>query len=309
MKSLLRFLLLLCSVTAISRVMAEPPVTALAVSPDAKHLLIGSQQGVEIQDWEDGKVVGRLATELIHVHDLRFSPDGDRLLAAGGSPSDRGEVELWHWPSRVRTRTDSQHNDVVYRVDWSPDGGSWVSGGGDGRCVVVEASTGKLLTTFEGHSRSVLSVEFLNQESILSASADQTIRMWHGVEGSQIRTLDNHVGIVNSIAVGPRKEGAMTTMLASVSEDRTIRLWQPNTGRLMRFLRLASVPRCLVWSTDGNHLYVGCNDGVIRVIEVSGLTLAKEIDGKVGRIHELVICPKRNALLVGGESGAHQIPL
>src|SRR5262245_19204161 len=86
--------LCLCGSTA----SAAPPVTALALTPDGKSVVVGSQAGLEVRTWPELERVRTLATELPHVHDLVFAPDGKTLAAVGGAPAQSGMVELYRWP-------------------------------------------------------------------------------------------------------------------------------------------------------------------------------------------------------------------
>ena len=92
-------------------------------------------------------------------------------------------------------------------------------------------------------------------------------------------------------------------ILASVSEDKTVRLWQPIVGRLMRFAKLPSAPRTVVWLPSGEYLAVGCNDGVVRVLDFDELKIVQELAGEVGRIHVMALHAKDGKILVGGERG------
>ena len=156
---------------------------------------------------------------------------------------------------------------------------------------------------YEGHSRAVLSIAFLDSETLASVGVDQTIRLWNSADGTHRRTLDNHVGTINDLAVRPATVEATFPAIATISEDRTVRLWQPEIGRLIRFIRLPSVPRCGVWSGDTRHLFVGCNDGQIRQIDSETMELVGETAGMCGRIHELVMDSVRERILVAGETG------
>ncbi len=313
-----------------TRGFADPPITAVALSGNGQQVVLGSQHGIEIRSWPEMEFVRKVATKLPHVHDLKFSPDGLLLLAAGGSPAESGRVEVWDWPSATRTHELETNSDLIYRVAWSPDGSQWVSCSGDGGCAVFATLTATRLAQYEGHSRAVLSVHYLDTESIISVSADQTVRLWNSSNGAHVRTLDNHVGAVNDVALpfirAERQAEAKNTeeakadkqqaldgkypeFIATISEDRTLRLWQPKIGRLVRFVRLASVPRSLSWSADSSKIYVGCNDGMIRVVDVESMEVTREIVGLQGRIHELIPDPRNQRILVVGESGWNIIAL
>jgi WD40 repeat protein len=283
---------------------SAPPVTAAVLSPDRQLVVVGSQSGLEVRSWPELAVVRKLETKLAHVHDLKFSPDGNTLLAAGGSPAESGDVELLNWPAGEQVRRVSEHRDVVYRVAWSPDGARWATAGGDGVCQIFEAATGERVTRYEGHSRPVLAIAYLpDGVTIATGGVDQTIRVWDARTGEHLRTLDNHVATVNDLAVRPTSNRDDLPVVVSVSEDRTVRLWQPTIGRLMRFTRLPVVPQAVLWLPAGDRLLVGCRDGRIRTIDPDSIAVIGEYDGLTGRIHELDWHASDHRALVAGEAG------
>jgi WD40 repeat protein len=305
----MRPLLLAIAMLAAAPAYAAAPITAAALSPDGKQVVLGSQDGIEIRSWPELVVAGKLATELDHVHDLKFSPDGETLLVAGGSPAEEGCVEVLSWPTGKLARRVTGHDDVVYRVAWSQDGKQWATAGGDGVCQVFAAEDAKRLARYEGHSRPVLSIAYLpDGKTIASVGVDQSLRLWNSASGEHVRTLDNHVGAVNGVAVRPAGSDS-PAIVATISEDKTVRLWQPSIGRLMRFARLASVPRAVAWSPNGDRLLVGCNDGRVRVLHPDSVEVVETLDGLEGRIYELVIDPASNRILIGGEAGCRVVEI
>jgi WD40 repeat protein len=282
---------------------AAPPVTAAAFTPGGKQVVLGSQGGIEIRSWPALKVESRVKTELSHVHDLAFSPDGKTLLAAGGAPAQSGAVEVLGWPGGKLARRVAEHKDLVYRVAWSPDGSHWATASADGSCRVYAAGTGKLVARFDGHSRAVLALAFLpDGKTVVSAGVDQTVQLWDAATGKHVRTLDNHTAAVNDLAVRPGTADG-PPVVASVGEDRTMRLWQPTTGRLMRFARLESAPRAVVWSVKGDRVLVGCNDGKLRVFDFDTLDAVAGKAGLEGRVHTLAADPKTDRDVLLGGSG------
>ena len=82
-----------------------------------------------------------------------------------------------------------------------------------------------------GHSRPVNSVVFSpDGKYIASASWDQTIRLWDGETGEQLRPpLEGHEDWVKSVAFSPDGKH-----IVSASDDKTIRLWDAETGELLQ---------------------------------------------------------------------------
>lgn len=282
---------------------AAPPITAAVLTPDGLQVVLGSQRGMEVRSWPDLKPMKMLVSELDHVHDLSFSPDGKWLLVAGGSPAEVGSVELRSWPDARLIRRVQEHEDLVYRVAWSPDGTRWATASADRICNVVATDTGQRTVRYEGHSRAVLTIAWLRDaQTIVSAGADQTIRVWNSTTGEHLRTLDNHIGSVNEVAVQPAASRDVPATVASISEDRTVRLWQPSIGRLLRFARLKSPPRTLVWSPDGDRLVIGCNNGHVCFVDASTAEIISDAPALSGRIHALLIDPRQSRILYAGDS-------
>ncbi|MCY2963119.1 MAG: hypothetical protein NT069_05595, partial [Planctomycetota bacterium] len=193
---------------------------------------------------------------------------------------------------------------------WSPDGTRWVTAGGDGVCEVRSAETAERSIRYTGHSRPVLAIAYLpDGKSIVSGGIDTTVRVWDAETGEHRRTLDNHVGTVNAIAVRPGQTSDSLPVIATVGDDRTVRLWQPTRGRLVRFAKLPSIPRAIAWSQRGDRIYVGCDDGRVRILDPGNVEVLKTLGGPKGRILELQLDATGERLLVAGHVGCRLIEL
>ena len=290
---------------------AAPPVTAIAIAPDDSTVAIGSQAGLSLLSLPDLVIVKTLPTQLTHVHDLVYSPDGQTLFAAGGVPAESGAVEVWRMPEGRCERRMTIYEDVVYRIALTDDSQYLATASGDGSCQLLSLASSEPHRKFLGHSTSVLAIAPMpDAETIASAGADHTIRVWRRDDAEQVRTLSNHVATVTQIAIAPpyRPRDQLARM-ASISDDRTLRIWQPLIGRLVRFTRFASVPTAMTWSPDGERLLVSCRDGTLWNAEVDNLENKRKIAEGLGRVFELAILRDGQSVLAAGDFGVKRIAL
>ncbi|MFO1000984.1 MAG: hypothetical protein U0936_11630 [Planctomycetaceae bacterium] len=288
---------------------ADPPITAAVFTPDGNGVIVGSQSGLRLLSWPSLSATDSLKTQLQNIHHVAFSPNGQQLLIAGGVPGESGTIEILDWPDRVLRSTISSHEDVIYQASWSPEGSTISTAGADGFCKVIDVVTGRVRSEFSGHSRPVLTVEYLDAEHCLSGGVDQTIRLWKVADGSSLRTLNNHVNTVNLLARQTPASDRSFDQIASISDDRTIRIWQPRIGRLVKFVRLPSEPQRVVWSADQKSLHAATKASTIHTIDVATMKVTAEQLTTVGFPHELLLDSERKLLFVAGENDFQRIEL
>ncbi len=285
---------------------AQPPITALTMSPDDASLVVGSQLGVQIVAWPALESTPVRDVGFAQIHDLRFSPDGERLLIVGGAASEYGAWRLVSWPEFELVASRISHSDVIHAAAWLSDS-QFVTGAADKDLIQWRLSKGVLekVRIVHGHSRRVLCVESMNEQNlVVSAGFDQVLRVWNTNEGivaeQPLRNLDNHTGPVCDLAV--RSGNQAVPQLASASVDGTVRIWQPTIGRLVRFARLPAEPTSIVWSRDDGRLAVGCSDGKLRIVNPNSAEIEQTLDAIEGWIFE-VTAAADGSFAVGGAGG------
>lgn len=96
-------------------------------------------------------------------------------------------------------------------------------------------------------------------------------------------TLPGHKKTINRIAWSP--DGRV---VASPSQDRTIRLWDVETGELYRTLKGHSSPvRSVAWSPDGRTLASGSADQTIRLWDTSTGRLRQKFEQHSGTVYSV----------------------
>ena len=99
--------------------------------------------------------------------------------------------------------------------------------------------TGRELCTLHGHADSVHGVALSGDgRRAVSASSDQTLKVWDVETGRELPTLHGHTSYVNGVALSGDGRRAV-----SASSDQTLKVWDVETGRELRIL-----PATQAWS-------------------------------------------------------------
>ncbi len=110
------------------------------------------------------------------------------------------------------------------------------------------------IETLDAHSEPVTCLAFDASGRPISGSWDDTLRLWHGGEDL---TLSGHEADITALAVHHDQ-------IVSASEDRTLRVWNVDSGKLEQTHRgHADAIRCLAISPDGERVYSGSNQSIL----------------------------------------------
>lgn len=105
-------------------------------------------------------------------------------------------------------------------------------------------------------------------------------------------TLEGHTDIVWSVAFSPNGQ-----TLASGSQDKTVRLWNPNDGKLKRTLTgHRDAVNSVAFSPDGQTLASGSWDGTVRLWNPNNGNLKRTLTGHTDGISFVTFSPDGNTL-------------
>lgn len=220
-------------------------------------------------------------------YSVAFSPDG-QLLASGGKGAGEegpGEVVLWDAHDGTLLRRLMGHEGTVHSVAFSPDGTTLASGGGDydrdnpkpGEVMLWDVQTGDIRRTFE---------------------AD--VLLWDAQAGKMVPRPMGHRLRVSSVTFSP--DGSM---LASGSWDDTVRLWDVQTGELVRELSDADTRTVtsVAFSPDGSIVAGGgsTNDGKVRLWDPQTGELLRRLEAHdPGGVTSVAFAPDGETLASAG---------
>lgn len=279
----------------------QPPITALAFSPDGQSVIGASQAGLHVFSWPNLRCQQTIKTSASNLHCVGFSPNGKLLGVGGGNPSVEGVVEIFAWPAGESVATINEHEDSVTSISWI-DSTQFFSASLDRQIHLCDFEKGKLLRSYRGHSRGVSSVCLLkDQQTLVSVGDDQSVRVWNSSTGELIRSLSQHTKQIHAVALRPA--GGELPMVASAAGDRTIRFWQPTIGRMVRYVRLEAEPVNIAWTNDGNGVLAACVDGHIRVVDPVEVMVTQDLPAIDGWAYAIAVHPSARSVAVGGTDG------
>jgi len=159
--------------------------------------------------------------------DLKFSQNGQLLLAAGGRGATSGRVVIWNVVTGQHLITLGDDFDTVLSADISPDQ-SLVAIGVPNRLVkIFSTKTGDLQHKLKKHTDWVTAVAFSpNGQMLASADRNGGITIWEPETGQELFTLAGHKAGVTSL-----NWRSDSKLLASGSEDGTVKLWEMEEGK------------------------------------------------------------------------------
>jgi WD40 repeat protein len=109
-----------------------------------------------------------------------------------------------------------------------------VSGSADEKIKIWKSLSGECVHTLTGHMGSLFSLEFA-KNLLISSGKDGTIRLWDSLnEWKCIRVLYGHTNNVYCLRVN------LAGQLVSGSKDKSIRIWNVDTGECIRVIQTDS---------------------------------------------------------------------
>ena len=228
------------------------------------------------------------------VHNVAFGPDGT-ILATGD-----GTVRLWNTQTGELKAGVQAHTNWTFSVAWSPDGKSFVTGGGDDAVRSFDAENPtQPLKTFLGHSNDIHAVAITpDGRQLVSAGDDRCILVWELATGRELLRWHAHDAQIPTVAISP--DGAT---VASGSRDDSIRAWELKTGRLKHELIGHTEDVLSVrFSPDGKSLASASYDGTVRLWDAMSGRAIRILKGYTNRVFSVAFSPDGSRLASAGDS-------
>lgn len=198
----------------------------MTFSPDKSLLAVGLLNGhIELWQVSDSSLINTLEGHTGAITSLDFGPDGETVVSGSVDTT----IRLWQVRDGEELITLEEHTEPISQVRFSPDGTTLASASWDTTVRLWQVSDGEVLYTLDHFPHQVTDVAFAPDGNTLISTAGDLLRLWQVSDGSVVGTpIEAHAGAITSVSFAPDGQAFITS-----SDDRTVRIWQTDTGTLL----------------------------------------------------------------------------
>jgi WD40 repeat protein len=242
-------------------------VLELAFSPDGGSLIAACGDDDRLHVWDVATARPRrtIRGPGPTIQGLAVRPDGTRIAAASAS----GALRVVDAATCQEVASRHVGHRMKIALAYSPDGRRLACIGEDPKELCLWDTEGdRPASRWRGHTDEIFAIAFSPDGGrVVSASNDQTVRVWEVATGECRAVLRGHTGTVLAAVFHP--DG---TRIASASVDRTIWLWDVATGEeVVRLAGHTNYVYSLAFSPEGTTLVSGSGDGTVRLWDTAPL--------------------------------------
>ncbi|KAL6822553.1 hypothetical protein V8C40DRAFT_249898 [Trichoderma camerunense] len=225
------------------------------------------------------------------VNSVVFSPDGQRLA----SGSSDGTIKIWDVNSGSCQTLECY--DSVSSIVFSPDGQQLASGFPDGVKVWDIKGSSFYLQTSKSFNHDVYSVNFSRNGRLAFGLSNGIVGVWD-MKSTYLQTFNGHKKPVLSVVFSPDNQ-----LLASGSVDKTIKVWDVNSGACLQTLeRHNGWIKSVIFCPNGHRLISGSSDGTITVWDVASGVCLQTFEDYENPVNSVVFLPD-GQLASGSDDG------
>ena len=257
-------------------------------SPDGKTIAIADKRiklwNIETEEVRTLDTVD-LQTEIFNGADVHFSPKGDKLVVSNG---DGQHIQIWD------IKTEKKLYEIIRtgNISWSPDGNSIAVGTYayySSEKFVYELEDGTIVED-KGAGMPIDSIL-----TIIDVNTGKTIKTFY--KPTSDKKLQGKDDLVYSAEISPNGK-----LLLSSGYDKTIKIWDIESTKLLKTLDFGDVIFMSKWSPDGSRIASISFGKTIKIYNAETGECLRTINDDY-RPYSISFSPDGTKILTAGEKG------
>ncbi|XP_057742767.1 pre-mRNA-processing factor 19-like [Arachis stenosperma] len=264
------------------------PVSANAIPANVSGLSNGKRAAEDDEMAHGGKkmhpgITSAIISELTDCNAALSQQRKKRQISTTLAPVESIEAytQISSHPFHKTNKPGIMSLDILYSKDLIATGGI------DMNAVIFDRPSGQILSTLSGHSKKVTSVKFVAQgESLLTSSADKTVRVWQGSEDGNYNCkhiLRDHTAEVQAVTVH-----ATNNYFVTASLDGTWCFYDLSSGTCLTQVADTSGSSegytSAAFHPDGLIIGTGTTDALVKIWDVKNQSNVAKFDGHTGSV-------------------------
>ncbi|KAG9231964.1 WD40-repeat-containing domain protein [Amylocarpus encephaloides] len=211
-------------------------------------------------------------------------------------------LQIFSIRTRKLVKTITRFADTAHSGEIRRDGRVMVAGDETGKIQVFDVNSRAILKTWEEHKLPVWTTKFSPTEltTLMSASDDQTVRLWDLPSQVSTTTFVGHSDYVRSGSFMP---GTMSNMIVTGSYDETVRLWDPRIPNKAAMIFKHAAPVETVLPMPSGTTVLASADNQISVLDLVAGKPLKIIKNHQKTVTSLCLATNGTRLVSGGLDG------
>ena len=212
---------------------SAPTIPSVDTSPDGKTIAVAGYHEVLLMDTESGEIQNRLIGLSPRINTVQFSPDGTRIAALGGTPGQRGELQIWNALDGSLELSQMLTYDTLTGGSWSPDGSKIAFGATDNVVRALDSTSGEQVLFQGAHEDWVRDTTFTPDGThVISVARDMSCKL---TEVATERFIDN----ITSITPGALS-GGLSSVVAHPSRNEIVVGGADGIAKVYRIFRITA---------------------------------------------------------------------
>ncbi len=228
---------------------------------------------------------------------IHFSPDGQLLAVACGTPGKHGEVRLLKPDSGELVKVLGTTSDVVFDCAFNPQGDRLATAAADGVVHVFDVASGSEQLTITSHSDWVFAVAWnADGTQLATGSRDKTAKVFDAKTGELLITYNGHNQPVRGVLFHPDGK-----QVYSAGSDGKLHCWSIADGKKAADAGLGGEAYKL--TSSGESFFASSADNKVRQFNAADQKQLRELTGAKDWVLSTAYHAEAKRLAGGGFDG------